>query len=230
MNIFRAAPALLGGILFLSSCAGEPQKIVFDPSSSPDPLLINPSDEAPGSETISETQNGPGSSLPLWVDRFLESGAAGVEALASYSGKYVFIAENRGSNFAALGQWASGFAAAQDFPRLAAARIEKKLIAAASLYPDDEYGDFFENFIKAASDAAYSGAVKEETFWIKRGTPPGLEYLRAGEVYYFFVLISIDKRALQSQIRDIMATIKAAPAKDQADTISRIRQIFFEGF
>ncbi|MDR2134881.1 MAG: hypothetical protein LBP27_07205 [Treponema sp.] len=231
-------PLVLGSLLLLASCAGEPRKIIFDPVSSVDPLTAYPPDvqAAPDSSLITESQSGTaGAFIPGWVERFMKGGTESVEALEGYSGKYIFIAKNTGKNFAALSQWAAGFSAEQDFPRLAAERIAKRLIGAASLYPDDEYGDFFEALVKSASDAFYPDAVKEETFWIKRRSPSteqesGSVETAAAESYDFFVLISIDKVSLQNRIRELMENIKTAPTRNQAAAIENIRQSFSEGF
>jgi hypothetical protein len=237
MKANRTMPVFLVSFLFLTSCAGEPRKIIIDPEASADPLTANPpAGQTADSLSITESQNGPaGAFIPDWVYLFIRSGIKGVEALGRYSEKYVFIAENRGKNFNALDQWVTSFTAEQDFSILVAARIEKRLLDAAKLYPDDEYGDFFESLIKGVSDAGYSGAVKEETFWIKRRLvlpeqdPAGTE-TAAVEIYDFFVLVSIDKIALQNRIRDLMENIVTTPTRDQAAAINNIRQSFSEGF
>jgi hypothetical protein len=226
-------PAFLAGLLFLASCAGEPRKIIFDPAASVDPLTANP---PAGQEadllSIIESQSGPaGALIPDWVYLFINGGIKSVEALGRYSEKYVFIAENRGKNFDALSQWVTSFAVEQDFSILAAERIEKRLLAAAKLYPDDEYGDFFENLVKSASDADYAGAVREGTFWIKRREVPqeGAE-TTAAEIYDFFILVGIDKITLQNRIRELMGDIIITPTKDQEAAINNVQQSFFEGF
>jgi hypothetical protein len=231
--------ACLFGLL---SCAGEPEKIIIYPESS---RLAN---EAAEPYQIIESQSGPAdAAMPGWVNQYLSGGAAGVETLDAYSDKYIFIGQNRGTNFNALNQWTARFTPAQDFPRLAAARIEKRLIAAASLYPDDEYGQFFELMIREASDAEYSGATREDSFWIKHRINRTEEafalseaeqednqmpYPAVQEVYDFFVLTSIDKAVLQTKIRNLMENIKTdiPPTRDQSVSRSRIQQSFFERF
>ena len=239
----------LASPLIICACAGD-KKIVFHPE--PDPVPEQA--ESLESGQIIETQNGSADApIPEWLGRFLDrsgdalrvGGIRQVEALGAYGYRYVFIAENRGTNLHALRQWADRFTVAQDFPRLAALRIEKRLLAAASLYPDDEYGDFFEELIKNASDAEYPEAVKEEIFWIKRRTSggetaPEPDLYGAGEaavpaapeLYAFFVLISIDKDRLRARIQELLAQTQAGvhPTREQAAAIYRLRQHFFEGF
>jgi hypothetical protein len=214
--------------LMNGSCINLNKKIVFQPEAALEKT------ESTESGSIAESQSSP---IPEWLSIFISGGIPEAEALPAWQNCYVFIGQNRGTNFNALKQWADGFSAVQDFPRLAAARIEKRLTAAASLYPDDEYGAYFEAVVKKASDAEYPGVLKEETFWIKRQTEysAGTMETEAGETqdtYEFFVLFVIDKTVLQSCIREILSSVKTAvqPTRAQNAAINRARQNFFEGF
>jgi hypothetical protein len=220
---------LLAGSLIFSACAGEPSKIIIEPDQPGGPGFQR---EDEGS--ILDHQNAArGEAVPEWVSRFLDRGNRGVEELEAYQDSYVFTGLSRGRNFKALGHWAEGFSAAQDFPRLAAARIEARLINAASLYPDDEYGEFFEALVKKAADAEYAGVVKESSFWILRRYQQddgGDSPIR--ERYEFFALMSVSKREFQAQARALMADIRTdkPPTRDQAAAISRIKETFFDDF
>jgi hypothetical protein len=145
-----------------------------------------------------------------------------VEELNSFQNRYVFIGKNKGSNFIALNKWAGNFTVVQDFPLLAAVRIEKRLNSSATLFPDDEYGEFYEAFVKKIFNAEYHGAVKEQTYWIKT----------TAEVYEFYVFVSMEKIKMQSIIRTMMSDSLAAvtPTRAQSAAINRLRIIFFEGF
>lgn len=187
---------------------------------------------------ITETMNGTGTAdLPDWMFEFITGGIAGAEKIEFYNDRYLFIGDNEGVNFTALNKWAENYSVLKDFPRLAAARIEKRLISAASLYPDDEYGVFFEMLIKKAFDTEYPGAVKEETYWIK--IKKSNEFDNAQDetddplqIYKFFVLISIDKAIMQTVIRNMTAEVIAEcrPTRYQNISINRLQQTFFEGF
>ncbi|MDR2479743.1 MAG: hypothetical protein LBD48_10595 [Treponema sp.] len=234
----KILPPLFAAVVMFISCAGQNDKIVFRPDAPPD--------HPPGVNIdvyeIVENQSGPGSGgLPEWVIAFLGGGIRETEALYQYQDKYFFVSENRGTNASALRQWADNFSAAQDFPRLAAMRVEKRLTAAAVLYPDDEYGEYFEVLIKKVFDAEYPGVVREDSFWIKRQIevlPPGTVTEAAPdpalpeESYDFFILVSIDKNIFQAKIRELMSGIKTTvpPSRSQAASISRIQQTFFEDF
>jgi hypothetical protein len=118
-----------------------------------------------------------------------------------------------------LNKWAGNFTVIQDFPRLAGVRIEKRLNSTALLYPDDEYGEFYESFVKKAFSAEYADAVKEQSYWIKT----------TAEVYEFYVFISMEKSKMQSIIRTMMSNTLAAvtPTRAQNAAINRLRQFFF---
>lgn len=238
--IVRRSVILLA-ILF-TACASQTSKVIFYP----DPVQDNPQEQAGLNEDwqITETQNGPGDTgIPDWLRLYMNKGVREVESLDAYSGKYVFIGENRGTSLNTLQQWANNFSTAQDLPRLIAHRVEQRFIASASLYPDDEYGEYFENTIKKISDEEYAGANKEQTFWIKRHRIPveteeDEEFPEPSPLninpdrYEFFVLINMDKNILQENIRRIMANIKTgtAPQKDQTAAINKLRSSFFEDF
>jgi hypothetical protein len=178
---------------------------------------------------ILETRNGATArNMPDWLLSYIDGGAKAIEALDLYSDKYVFVGSNEGRNFTALSKWAENFAAMQDFPMLAAARIERRMIVAASLYPEDEYGIFFETLIYNAYNGEYPGALKEDIYWvrIRDDESPSLEK------YVFFIMISINKMTMQTSISNMMAsTITAVTlSKTQLSSVNRLRQNFFEGF
>ncbi|GHV55658.1 hypothetical protein AGMMS49579_19070 [Spirochaetia bacterium] len=190
-----------------------------------------------------------GADIPEWVNRYLAESARGVEKLAEFEDKYIFVGKGEGVNFNALRQWEMAFSPAQDFPRLVASRIEARIIGAAqNAILDDTYGPFFEALIKEASDAQYQGAVMETSFWVKLLFSPdeagaeneeNEESERIGvnrEVYDFLILISIDKNQLESQIIAIFDAARESiptnpkPRRDQTAAINRLRQYFFIGF
>ena len=238
-------PLLLAAFLF-TACTSSKGKIIFIP----DPAQ-NDQQEQPGlssSWQIIESQSGSGEDgVPAWVRGYLDRGVRGIEALDIYRGKYVFVGKNRGDNSNALQQWANGFTVAQDLPRLIVQRVEGRFVAAAALYPDDEYGEYFSYMIKRVSDEEYPEAVKEHIFWTKQRripseaeteentdpeTPPENIVAEHADRYEFLILLSIDREVFQTQINNIMANIKTtiAPTRDQTAAINKIRQTFFEGF
>jgi hypothetical protein len=225
MRHLRLAPVFI--IVLFAACILQKGKI------------LQPEPEDPGlreSWEIIETQNGPGQEVPMWVSHYLEGGARKIETLDPYNGKYAFIGENRG-DFNALRQWAKGFAPAQDVPGLVARRVENRFTSVASLYPDDEYGEYFTRMMKKATDGEYPSAVKEQTFWMKRKMihdnvgdteEPPIEIER----YEYLILVTIEKEILQRQIRGMLAEVKSSVSvtREQAAAFNKIQNSFFEDF
>jgi hypothetical protein len=240
-NLASFLITLFFSILF-AACAGQNKKVIFRPDTANTPQ--EPSGLFDTWEIINSQNGGDQGSgdIPEWVRWYIDNKVNEIEALDRFSGRYIFIGGNGGSNFSALQQWANGFTVEQDLPRLITRRVERRLVSSASLYPDDEYGEYFEFLIREISNAEYSGAVKEETFWLKRKVVNSAETDgttnaqpnpdAAQERYEFWVLISVDKETLQKQIRGIMTRIKTkiTPTRDQTAAITRIKNTFFEGF
>jgi hypothetical protein len=235
----RALICLLAVLLI--ACASKKNNIMFIP----DPEQNNLQEQTGLSEfrQIIESESGSGESgLPAWVRSYLDGGVRGIESLDTYSAKYTFVGKNRGENLNVLRQWADSFTATQDLPRLIAQRTERRLVAAAVLYPDDEYGEYFERLMKKMSDEEYPGALKEQTFWLKQKIKAASEETAVDddspqedvffERYEFLVLMSIDRETLKKQVEEIMGDIKtkSSPTRNQTQAINKIRQNFFEGF
>jgi hypothetical protein len=234
---------LFFSLILFAACAGQPQKIIFRP---PDTPANPPPSGLFDSWEIIKSQNGQGADgIPEWVRWYFDNAVNEIESLDRFSGKYIFIGENGGNNFSALQHWANGFTVEQDLPRLVTRRVERRLITSASLYPDDEYGEYFEFLIREMSNGEFLNAVKEETFWLKRKIPVSDTENDASndsvavsnsdavrERYEFLVLVSVDKETLQNQIKGIIKKkkTKMSPTKDQDAAIARIKNNFFEGF
>jgi len=156
MKRFSLSVFLLAGILLLSGCMSQQKR----------ELLLR--EEEPG--TIQDwnwiildyRNRDRGEFIPDWVYYYYEGNFSAIENLPGFRDKYVFISGNTGTNFNALLQWNEAFPTDLDFARLAAIRIEKRFLASAVTYPDDEYGSYFEALIRAASDAQWVGAQRED--------------------------------------------------------------------
>lgn len=210
-----------------ASCAGKPARKVLSTADSsipvPAPFII-----------IDYKNRAEGQPVPEWASFYIERNASAVETLDAYRNRYVFIGRNEGSNFSALCQWNEGFLPELDFPRLAAARIENRFRVP---YPDLEYGSFYLAMIRAASDAAWAGAVREDDFWIRRSYLPAeddaqAEETAARESWEFLILVTMDKALFASQLGDVFRSIKPepAPTRDQNAAANRVKDRFFEGF
>ena len=227
--------------LLFTSCAGNvPQRIIVprDPVGARFQDWLDPLEQW----KIVESQNGAGDAdLPDWVRYFFTGRTWMIESMEMFDGRYVFIARNQGDNFNALRQWVGNFCPKQDLARLIVHRVERRFVAEASLYPDDEYGEYFMRVIREVSNGEFPGAVKEETFWVRRQMVlAGNEGLYDGDAsteiitdrFEYLVLVSMDTETLQGQLRQIMEAVRTTvpPTREQAAAIGNIRQTFFEGF
>jgi hypothetical protein len=216
-------------IFIFFSCAARGNLVVFPV---PDKSLFE-SENSPEIANITESMNMEKEPyLPDWLTAFLGGGIDEAEKIEAYAGRYLFIAGNQGVNFAALNKWAENYSVWHDFPVLAAARIDRRMNASNAMYPDAEYGIFYETFVKNAYSGEYHGAVKEDTYWIKTKAAGGGENAALPEVYNFYVLLSIDRAAMQAAVYNLFSQVfnSTAPAGAQAAAINRLRQNFFEGF
>ena len=223
--------AILWMVLF-ASCMSSTGKQIPAPPDTPGTA------EAQKQYIITDHKNrSGGEAVPEWVNVYLEGGVRRVEALSAYQERYVFISRNEGNNFSALGQWAKGFSPELDFPRLAAVRIEMRFGSGVS-FPDQEYGAFYEELIRTASDASWIGVQREDDFWIhktylKRGDEESIQdQSREDENWEFFILVSIDKKLFVSQLNAVFRAVMPdpRPSKEQSAAAARVRERFFTGF
>ena len=173
-----------------------------------------------------------GGSIPIWLNSYLEGGVSAVEKLEEFRNYYIFMGMNSGSNFNALEQWNEGFIPELDFARLAAVRIEKRLLAAVKTYPDDEYGSYYIALIRSASDALWNGAERESDFWLLRSFPDADDLAVSRESYDFFILVKIRKSFLITQVRKLFESVKpeVSLTTDQQSAVNLVQERFFEGF
>ncbi|MDR3192866.1 MAG: hypothetical protein LBT87_07360 [Treponema sp.] len=230
-------------VLALSSCLLRQRREVPLPGFPERPVL---EEETPAAMPRIQIQDyegrAEGGSIPEWVNRYFSEGEGGVEKMAEYQGKYLFIGKNQGSNPKALGQWQAAFSPPQDFAQLAASRIEARLVrGAGDGYPDNVYGPFFEAMVKKAYDAKYQGVQKEKGFWV-RLVPPYVPPAEPGEgeagaeetaerpVYVFLVLLSVDRPAFETQVGGIVDSARGdlPLPRSQEAAVSRVRENFFD--
>jgi hypothetical protein len=110
--------------------------------------------------------------------------------------------------------------------------MEKRFTLAAGGFPDRVFGRYFETIIRAASDASWEGAVREDDFWLKGYYEGTDENADRDESYDFVILVTIDKAFLISQIQTLFSAVnpQAPMSGDQLAAVNRVRERFFEGF
>ena len=193
------------------------------------PLTFEPAKTVRAYNIIDFKDKSKGEEIPGWVSLWLTSGNRGLETEKDFQGRFVFVYSNEGNNFRALELLNDNFAPRQDFPRLAAARIEARFSDGVS-YPDIEYGAFFEELIRAASDAAWTGAVRLDDFWVRKKYQPTEE--DETESWEFLILLTIEKSRFTSQLESVFEMIAPdpAPSELQIAAANRVKDHFFEGF
>jgi hypothetical protein len=215
--------------LIIFSCPGRNPPLIIVPESSNKKIEINYSI---GLDDITETGNGRGkAAIPEWLMTYNNGGIEAVENMDQYAGKYCFIGRNKNSNFEALSKWAENYPETNAITRLIGARIESRLNLNIALYPDDEYGVFYERLIKKSFDMEYPDAAIKEIFWVKKTETTEANGLQ--DTYEFFAFAIIDKTTMQEIIRKMMADSRDEddlPTRAQNNAINNIQLHFFEGF
>jgi hypothetical protein len=215
--------AALTGVLSLTACIATPQRVV-----NPIPLL--PQVEEPAMYRIVNHKNeASGQDIPEWLRRYLAEGIAGIEAMRQFENVYAFVGMASGTNMKALEQWAAGFTAVQDLPRLVADRVQSRFIAASGS-PDAEYGRYFEQAIKGVSDIRYTGARKEADFWVLKHYPGEDGETPEREVYEFYVLVTTNRANLMEGINTVLNGIQVTITREQSAAVARLRERFYDGF
>jgi len=215
--------SLILGAVFFFSCITDSGRKPYELPAIPEEAKI------PRTFSILDYKNkSTGEAIPEWVNTYLDSGLRGVEALKTYQDSYVFVHKSEGNNFNALQLWKDNFSTELDFPRLAAARIETRFSVP---YPDDEYGSFYEELIRAASDASWTGAAPKDDFWIRKKYHPS-ETEGEQENWEFLILVTIGKPGFSSQLKAIFEKINPIPPPDQNQiaAINLVKEHFYDKF
>jgi hypothetical protein len=173
-----------------------------------------------------------GEEIPIWANRYLERGIAGLEAMNEFAESYAFVAENSGANLNALIQWALRFSPNQDITQLVARRVQARFPGADTGSPDREYGRYFESTVRAAADAFYRGAERGGDFWFLKKYPGGDDEAPEEETWVYLILLIIDKTALRNQLEPVLAQAveDIEATREQASAINQLRGSFFNGF
>ncbi len=188
--------------------------------------------KGPAYEVIDHKTMVIGGDIPGWVASFIDAGIQGIEAMPAFKDKYVFIAEDTGTNRSALSMWMTGFNVGQEIARMVSTRVQAKFVGAAAGSPDDEFGRYFENVVKNAAEASYSGARKENDFWVLRRFFKADGKTVDREEYTMYILVTVDKPILDQQIEAVLnGTVADKPlTRDQQTAVDRVKEAFYEGF
>ncbi len=138
--------------------------------------------------------------LPQWIDAYMDFGARGVEKLADFAEEYCFVAEYQATNLNAGQAWLDGFEVPQVIARQLQSRVESLFVGAAVGAPEDDYGTYFENVVKTTTDVSFSGAKKIQDYWVLvRTYDPDIKNTYE-DAYHLYVLYTMPKSLLDKQI------------------------------
>lgn len=154
--------------------------------------------------------------LPMWVETYISSGVAGLEKMPDFQGSYCFIGETVGSNLNAVQTWASSFDAQSSIASTVSTRVETLFTGSANGSPEGEYGSYYENVVRTASSATYSGARKVNDWWVFVRRYDGNRKTGYTDEYRAYVMYTIAKDVLDEQILTMMDNV----AKNTKDTTS----------
>ena len=215
-------------IPFVFSCAGSSRapKVIAAPPVETEAAAVQ-------WEIIDHKTAGLVEEPPEWVELYITVGIEALEALPQYADKYIFVAENTGTNADALAQWSLGFTVDQDLPRLVSARVQARLSREGN--PDRDYGLFFERAVKFTADHDYPGGLREADFWVLQrsiGAESEDGPAAAQEVYHFYIVVSIDRERLIPEIDTALLTAAeyTKPSREETLAVSRISAAFYGGF
>lgn len=216
--------ALIAATLVFSGCASKQEE--------PTPKEL---DAKVKSEVLEHKGTALGvNQLPVWVETYITEGVLAVEKLSSYEGSYCFVGEEAGTNLDALQVWVSSFDIPSEIAASVSTRVNALFTGAASGSPDGEYGTYFENIVKSASGASYSGARKVNDWWVMTRRYDPDQKKKYVDEYRCYVLYTIDKDLLDRQVIEMMdkvASETVGTTDAQKSAFNNVRTIMeSEGF
>ncbi len=145
--------------------------------------------------------------LPIWVETYILKGITGLEKLSEYEGDYCFVAETTSSNLNAAQMWVDNFSVPQTIARNVSTRVEGVFTGAAS-GGADEYGTYFESIVNTMTNTEFSGAKKENDWWLLTRRYDVDSKDTYEDSYRAFVLYTIPKELLDQQIVSVINRIE----------------------
>ncbi|MDL2229933.1 hypothetical protein LJC14_06760 [Treponema sp. OttesenSCG-928-L16] len=214
-------------LLSLLSCLGDPREKDMD--------LIPTQRTEKSEEEYTIIAHAAGTEeglIPEWLRIYLQEGISGVEDMPQYKTKYLFMAENAGTNEDALEQWEEAFSVDQDLPLMVSVRMQDRLDRASEGNPDALFGRYYENTLRKTADARIRDGRKEEDFWLKKKFEAPREGEISREEYSFYILVSIDRAELQRQLTPVLSRDDIDPPlrKDEASAVDKMLVSFYDTF
>jgi hypothetical protein len=229
---------LLFPLLFLLFSCSAPEPLVKKTAGIPEAGRppLPPRKAVPELRIADYKNRANGAALAPWLQAYLRNGIAGAESLEAYRGAYLFVASVHSHSLAVINQWVGNFSPDQDFSRLAAERIRARLERGISGFPEDVYGQNYQQAVRAVYRTVFWGARKENDSWIL-GTSPAVsgDTPSSPPLYRGFILVSIPRDSLEIQVNELLSELpgsgkKGELARDQDDAFEEVKEKFFERF
>ena len=180
LRVFAATSAVL---LIIAGCASTP----------------DPADEAVQPFVVLQHRGSSrGVDAPEWVRVSLE-GAAAVEAMDEFEGKYVVVLEETGSDLRGVEMWAQNFSAPAQIAQQVSTRVEQRFAGAAA-GEVDAIETYMENVVKTMSDAEFSGFRRAGEWWVQYRWYEADRTTVDRDEYRYTVLYTVDRELLDRQV------------------------------
>jgi len=146
-------------------------------------------------------------SVPPWLAEYVQrNGTRSVEALPEYKNFYVFVGVEYGPDLQQVLTWANNFNVQQQIGATINTRVASIFKANESLAPDDDVAKRkYDNAISTLVTATYTGARKENEWWVHQRVTEGKE---VSTRYAVYVLYTIEKSILNDQIKNQISQLK----------------------
>lgn len=182
-GVLRVFAAISAVLLIIAGCASTP----------------DPADEAVQPFVVLQHRGSSrGVDAPEWVRVSLE-GAAAVEAMDEFEGKYVVVLEETGSDLRGVEMWAQNFSAPAQIAQQVSTRVEQRFAGAAA-GEVDAIETYMENVVKTMSDAEFSGFRRAGEWWVQYRWYEADRTTVDRDEYRYTVLYTVDRELLDRQV------------------------------
>ena len=169
-----------------------------------------------------------GGDVPEWV--FQYANGEDLEKDREYKDNYVFVFEQTGKDLEGVKAWTRSFSAATEVARMVSTRVMNKF-AGAQVGDKDMVETYMEEVAKVLAVAEYSGARKEDDFWIYRqfyddnGNPTKKEY-----TYYMLYTVPTEQidAAIQRSL-DAQSNKEKPKTEEEQVARDRVKELFSDG-
>lgn len=177
-----------------------------------------------------------GANVPSWVMAYIEGGSAAVEKLAEYRGRYVVVLESSGQSRVGAQTMMDNFDITSQMARYMSTRVEQRF-AGAQVGNRDEVEEYFENVVKMAAEATFTGLEPGPDWWVylryyKAGSTARNEANVERQEYRVLRIYSIDREILTEQLNRMLESVEDGEARTETEqrAIDAVQSAFYEGF